>query len=136
MDKEKAGGSQSGGVRIDGRAKVTVGGSIVGGDMTVTNYGQMSNTQLNEIFRPIQDAVQQAAPEKQGEAAPKVEALKSEAAKGEKANDGVMATLINGIVKLAPGAVSAVASAFGTPLLGGIAGPVTKIVLKDLGLGS
>lgn len=61
--------------------------------------------------------------------------MKSEAAKGEKANDGVMAALVNGIAKLVPGAVSAVTSAFGTPLLSGIAGPVTKIVLKDIGLG-
>jgi hypothetical protein len=136
MDDDKGSRSQSGGVSIGGRARVTVGGSIVGGDMTVTNYGEMSNTQLNEIFRPIHDAVQQSSPEKQAEAAPKIEALKSEAAKGEKANDGVMAALVHGIVKLVPGAVSAVTSAFGTPLLSGIAGPVTRIVLKDIGLGS
>jgi hypothetical protein len=43
-----------------------------------------------------------------------------------------MAKLVNGIVGLVPGAVSAVVSAFGTPILGGVAGPVTKFVLDEL----
>jgi hypothetical protein len=71
MNNDKGSPSQTGGVSIGERARVTVGGSIVGGDMTVTNYGEMSNTQLNEIFRPIHDAVKLAVPEKQAEAAPK-----------------------------------------------------------------
>jgi hypothetical protein len=59
-------------------------------------------------------------------------ALKQEAAKGEDANDDVIAKLIDGLVKLAPGAATAVVSAFATPILGGIAGPVTKYVLDKL----
>ena len=43
-----------------------------------------------------------------------------------------MAKLIDGIVGLAPAAVSAVVSAFATPILGGVAGPATKYVLDKL----
>ena len=55
-----------------------------------------------------------------------------EAARGEKADDGRLAQLIEGLVDLAPGAVSAVVSAFASPILAGIAGPVTKYVLDKL----
>jgi len=43
-----------------------------------------------------------------------------------------MAKLVEGIVELVPGAVSAVVSAFATPILGGLAGPVTKFVLDKV----
>ncbi len=61
-----------------------------------------------------------------------MEELKKEAAKGKSATDGVMAKLVEGIVGLVPGAVSAVAGAFGTPLLAGIAGPATQYVLDKI----
>ena len=43
-----------------------------------------------------------------------------------------MAKLVDGIVGLVPGAVSAVVGAFATPILGGIAGPVTQYVLDKM----
>ena len=109
---------------------VTVGGDIVGGDKMVGT--EISSVRLEPIFAPLVEAVRGAPPEKQQEAAQKVEALKSEAAKGKGADDGVMAKLVEGIVALAPKAVSAVVSAFASPILGGIAGPVTKYVLDKI----
>jgi hypothetical protein len=44
----------------------------------------------------------------------------------------VIAKLVDGLVGLVPGATSAVVSAFTTPLLAGIAGPVTGFVLDKL----
>jgi uncharacterized protein YraI len=61
-----------------------------------------------------------------------VAALKQEAAKGKNADDRVVARLVEGLVGLMPGAASAVVSAFATPILGGIAGPVTEYVLEKL----
>ena len=119
MTDEKSG--QSGGINIAG-GSVDVRGDMTGRDKIT--YGEIPRAQLDQAFRPLADAVGQNEEAKQ-----KVEALKTEAAKGKKADDGVMAKLTEGIVKLVPGAVSAVVSAFGTPLLGGIAGPVTKYVL-------
>jgi hypothetical protein len=121
MSDEK---NQSGGVNISG-GSVNVSGDMVGRDKIT--YTVISRAQLDEAFRPVADAVNQHP-----EAAQKLEELKAEVGKHKKANDGVMARLIDGIVKLAPGAVSAIVSAFGTPLLGGIAGPVTKYALDKL----
>lgn len=121
MAEEKPG---SVGVNISG-GNVNVGGDIVGRDKITGT--QISSNHLDAIFRPLEKAVEQ-----QPEATQKVEALKNEAAKGKKADDGVMAKLVKGIAGLVPGAVSAVVSAFANPILGAIAGPVTKYVLDEI----
>lgn len=121
-DESKPGGKQSGGVNISG-GTVNVRGDIVGRDKAMINY----QAQLGEALRPVAQAVEQHP-----EAQQKLEALKTEAGRGQQADDGVMAKLVKGIVGLVPGAVSAVVSAFGTPILGGIAGPVTEYVLGEI----
>lgn len=127
MDNDDRNQDQSGGVNIAG-SSVSVGGDIVGRDK-VTG---ISPAQLEQVFLPLVSAVRAAPAEKQSEAMQKVEALKNEVAKGKGASDSVVAKLLDGIVGLVPGAVTAVVSAFGTPILGGIAGPVTKFVLDKL----
>ena len=54
------------------------------------------------------------------------------ARKGDKANDGLMATLVNGLAELAPGAVGALVSAFSQPVLAEVTGPVTRMILQAL----
>jgi hypothetical protein len=129
MGDEKSGTRQSGGVNISGGA-VTVGGDIVGRDKIVGT--EISQVELNQILRPVEDAIRAASPENQLQAKQKLEELKAEVAKGKSADDGVVAKLVKGLVGLIPGAVSAVVSAFATPILGGIAGPVTKYVLDEI----
>ena len=102
-----------------------IGGDIVGGDKIVQ---AMTPLMIDAAFRPLDEAVKGAPPE----ATAKLAALKAEAGKGKDADDGVVAKLVDGLVGLVPGATSAVVSAFGTPILGGIAGPVTKFVLDKL----
>src|SRR5712692_10015686 len=126
MDDEKSGTRQSGGINISG-GTVTVGGDIVGRDKIVGT--EISRVQLDQILRPIKDAVRTAPPEKQPEAMQKLDELKTQAAKGKNAEDSVVAMLVKGLIGLIPGALSAVVGAFATPLLGGIAGPITKHVL-------
>jgi hypothetical protein len=126
MSDEEEARNQSGGVNISG-GHVTVGGDIIGRDKIV-----FSHAQIDEIFRPLAEAVRAAPPEKRQEAAQKVEALKTEVAKGKGADDRVMGKLVDGIVGLVPSAVGAIVGAFGTPILGGLAGPVTKFVLDKL----
>jgi hypothetical protein len=70
--------------------------------------------------------------EKQNEAIQQAEELKKEVAKGKEANDGVMAKIVDGLVALVPGAVGAVIGMFATPILGGLAGPVTKYTLERI----
>src|SRR5271154_5485891 len=125
---EKTGEGQSGGVNIAGTVG-SVGGDIVGRDKIV---GVPSAAALDKALRPLIEAVGAAPVEKRVEAEAKLAALKQEAAKGKNANDGVIAKLVDGLVGLVPGAASAVVSAFATPLLGSIAGPVTGFVLDKL----
>jgi hypothetical protein len=121
MTDDKSG--QSGGINNSG-GNINAGRDVAGGNIS---YGEISRAKLDEAFRPLADAVGQHEEAKQ-----KVEALKTEAAKGKQADDGLIAKLVEGIVNLVPSAVSAVVSAFGTPLLGGLAGPVTKYVLDKV----
>jgi hypothetical protein len=58
-----------------------------------------------------------------------VEGLKAEAAKGEQADDAIIANIVNGLPGLVPKALGAILSLFATPIPSGIARPVTKIVL-------
>ena len=127
--REKTGEGQSGGINIGGSVGY-VGGSIVGRDQIT---GVPSAAALDDALRPLIEAVRDAPAEKRAEAEAKLAALKQEAAKGKSAaDDKVMAKLVDGLVGLVPGAASAVVSAFATPLLGGIAGPVTDFVLDKL----
>src|SRR5271163_2082958 len=119
---DKPGEGQSGGVNISGTVG-TAGGDIVGRDKIV---GAPSPAALDRA--PLVEAISAAPADKRTEAEAKLAALKQEAAKGEKANDRTVADLVDGLVKLVPGAVSA----FATPILGGIAGPVTGFVLDKL----
>jgi len=75
MSDEKKARGQSGGVNISG-GSVTVGGDIVGRDKIVGT--EISKAQLDQVFRPLTEAVRAARHEKQQEAAQKVEALKNE----------------------------------------------------------
>ncbi len=123
---------QTGGVTNTG---TMIARDVVGGNMTVNTTTTWSPTEIHNTWQPIADAIGAAAPEKQEEAKAKLEALKKEVAKGSKAEDGVVAKLVKGLVGLVPTAVSAVGSAFGTPLLSSVAGPVTKFVLNELSEG-
>jgi hypothetical protein len=127
---ENSTGAQSGGVNIHGGTVTTGGGDIVGRDKVV-NQGS-SRQQLEAVLRPLSEAINSAPAEKRPEALAKLEELKQEASKGEKRDDSVIAKLVDALVGLVPSAASAVVSAFGTPILGAIAGPVTKLVLDKI----
>lgn len=104
----------------------------IGRNASVTMTRGISGAELDRAFAPFYQTLHDVPPEKQAEAAQKVDALKQEAAKGRQANDSVMAKLLDELVGLVPGMVTAVASTFGTPLLGGIAGPVTAFVVDKI----
>ena len=126
MSERKSAGP-SGGVHI-GQVRF-VGGDIVGGDKIT---GAFSAAQVDDALRPLVDATRAAPAETRAEAEAKLSSLKQEAAKGRGADDGVVAKLVDGLVGLVPGAASAVVSAFATPILAAVAGPVTGFVLDKL----
>ena len=121
-------GNNSGNINTGTQTTVgNVAGDFVGHDKVTQG---ISPRDLEPLFAPLLATVaHQAPPGQQASAMQKVEQLKSEVAKGQQADDGKIGTIVEGLVALVPGAVSAVVSMFATPLLGGIVGPVTKFVL-------
>jgi hypothetical protein len=125
---ENAGERQSGGVNIGGTIG-SVGGDIVGRDKIV---GAPSTAALDNVLRPLTEAIAAAPVEVRADAEAKLSALKQETGNGKQANDRTIAKLVDGLVGLVPSATTAVVSAFATPILGGIAGPITGFVLDKL----
>lgn len=87
---------------------------------------------LERLFAPIMAAAQQVDPAQRQAAEQAAQELKAEAGKGKNADDTRLAKLIDGLVGLVPTAVTAVVSAFASPILAGVAGPVTHYVLQKL----
>ena len=124
------------GTRID-----TGGGAYVGGSAHADGdiVGRDKNTQgvlpaeLEPLFaRLLADVSNQASMVRKAAAIQKVEELKAEIAKGEKADDSRLGTIVDGLVALVPGAVASVVSLFATPILEDLVGPVTRFVLGKL----
>jgi hypothetical protein len=105
------------------------GGDIVGRDKIV---GAPPAAALEDALRPLIEVVKAAPSQTRDEAEAKLAALKSEAKKGDDANDEAVADLVDGLVELVPEAAGAAVSAFASPILGGIIGPVARFALRKL----
>jgi hypothetical protein len=127
-------------VRIDrvGGDKITIGdvgsgAAVAAGKGAYASAGSgLSSVELDALFSQLTTILEDTPAEYKSTALEKVESLKTEVAKGEEADDSQLAKLIDSLIALAPGAVSAVVSVFASPILGGIAGPVTKFVLEKI----
>ncbi|MDQ3773682.1 MAG: toll/interleukin-1 receptor domain-containing protein [Pseudomonadota bacterium] len=118
-----------GGAYVSGSVD-TGGGDFVGRDRVTRG---VSPRDLERLFASLLAAVtKQAPPDKQTATVQQVEELKAEVAKGKQADDSKVGRIVDGLVAMVPGALGAVVSMFATPILGGIAGPVTKSVLDKL----
>ena len=130
---DKFGGDKVAGDKIGGNKTTENSGILIEGDAVDSQLNvTYSREQISNALAPIATAIAAAPPEKAAEAKQKLKELEDEAAKGKGAKDTVVAKLLEGLVGLVPTAVSAVAGAFGTPILAGIAGPATKYVLDKL----
>ncbi|MFM7581353.1 MAG: hypothetical protein ACKO9F_01340 [Caldilinea sp.] len=149
----------TGGGAVVGGSVYTGGGHFVGRDMTVqgdkvggdkVGVGDVSGTgvaigsgasvqigpsadKVAQALAPVLTALQQSTVDvaTQAAAMQEIEKLKAELAKGKDADDSRIAGILDGLANLVPGAVAAIVSTFGTPLLVGIAGPVTQFVLNQ-----
>jgi hypothetical protein len=115
-----------GGVTITGSNVNTAGGDIVGRD----KIQYLSSHQIDDVFGPVRKVIETAGDKAAAEE--KLRALKDEVSKGKHADDSVIAKLMEGLVGLVPGAVAAIVGAFASPVLSGLAGPVTKYVLNKI----
>lgn len=127
--KPKSRPREGGGVSISGGT--VQARDIIGGDKT-TFGSETSEIHFQRIFQPLKDIALSAAPETRDEALRAVESIQAEAHKGESANDGVLAKMIDHLVDLVPEAARAIASTFSVPILRAIAGPVTQFVLGKI----
>lgn len=128
---DKVDGDQVGGDKISVGDISNSSGIAIGKNITQTNTHGIDATQLDKLFAQMAQAAA-ADPSKRAEAEQMVNDIKAEAAKGDQADDTHMAKLIDGFVALVPAGVGAVVSAFASPILGGVAGPVTKFMLDRL----
>ena len=121
-----------------GAGSVNIGGNNSGTINTGTQVIHHHGTNASDIpalFAALLDAVNtHAAPNVKAEVVAQIAQLKTEIAKGAAAEDGTVAKLVDGLVGLVPDAARTVASTFATPVLSGIAGPLTKWVLETLKL--
>jgi hypothetical protein len=125
----------AGGVNIRGNNSGTINTGAMNTGTQVTNHHGMNASDVPALFAALLAAVNaHAAPSVKAEAVAQVAQLKSEVAKGAAADSGVVAKLVDGLVGLVPDAARTVASTFATPVLSGIAGPLTKWVLETLKL--
>jgi hypothetical protein len=108
------------------------GGDFVGRDKISVSQG-FSPHDFEAFFARLLTAVTDQAPaDVQIEAKRQVEELKTEVAKGKEADDGKIGGIVHGLATMVPGAIGAIVSMFATPILSGIAGPVTTFVLGEL----
>ena len=140
------GGVNTGGGDFTGRDKITHGDQITTGTVSGMGIAIGSHASANvstgidagalgAALAPVAEAVRQSGANAatQEQALQMIEQLKQELAKAnERADDGRVSTVLKGLTDLVPGAVSAVVSSFATPVIGGLVGPVTKIVLDSL----
>jgi hypothetical protein len=123
--------------------KITVGavsgtGVAIGRGARASVQQGVSGDELAKALAPMIDAVQRSATgaAMQAAALHAIEELKQELAKGTRAEDTRVASIVDDLARMVPGAIAAVVSAFATPLVGGLAGPVTQFVLSRLKRGA
>jgi hypothetical protein len=138
------GNVQAGGHVVGRDMKIVHGDQITAGDISgagiaIGRGAQANVTQgvaprdLESLFAPLLAAIAQEAPvDKKTAAAQQVQELKAEIAKGTQADDGKIASTVEGLAGLAPKAVGTIVGIFANPILSGVAGPITKYVLEKL----
>lgn len=133
---EKKEEGRSGGINFTG-GDTRIQGDVAGGDLNKNVYGNVTYgaipaEKLEALLKPLIELVDSTAEPAKSEATTNVNELKEELGKGADADDGTLAKLVDGLIRLVPTAVAAVVGAFASPVLAGVAGPVTKAVLEKL----
>ncbi len=138
------GGSVTSGGDFVGRDKIlygdqtTVGsirgsGNAIGHSARAAASSGIQPAELDALFALLEHSVARGASATQLEtASQQVQRIKAELASPLPDQDGRLAKLIDGLADMVPGAIGAIVSAFGNPILAGVAGPVTQFVLARL----
>jgi hypothetical protein len=136
------GGNNRGDLNTGTQTRIETGGAYIGGNVE-TGGGDFTGRDqfvqgvpapdLEPLFAPLLAAVARQAPaDRQADARKQVLALKAELTRGKGADDGRMAGILDGLAAMVPGAIGTLVGIFASPILQGIAGPVTSYVLSKL----
>ncbi len=88
---------------------------------------------LDMLFQSFNEQVRQAASsDKQNQVEAKAKELQAELSKGEAASGDRLNKIVDALLEMVPGAVSAIGTMFASPILGALVGPATKLVLDHL----
>lgn len=88
--------------------------------------------QLDTLIQPVKEQLKAAPPDQRQPAEEKMNDLKTELTKGHNANADRLNKIIDSLLDLVPGALSALVTMFANPILGALVGPVTKSILDRL----
>ncbi len=117
-----------GGAYFAGNVQVT--GNLTGRDHIT--HGSSNADVVALLDRLDAEVLRSVAADRQKDAERKLSELRSELEKGLGANDSRLAKTVDGLAERVPEAVGPLVSLFATPILTGVAGPVTKFVLDKL----
>ncbi|MCB8982042.1 MAG: hypothetical protein H6657_31950 [Ardenticatenaceae bacterium] len=118
-----------------------MGGDKVSGDKITVSFAPknlqvqqgFAGDQLSALFAPLLlEAVQKARQEQQETAVAKIAKLKTETSKEEKADDEIIANLIQDIVELIPTSAEIIITLFTNAVIAKCAGTATRYVLKRI----
>lgn len=124
-------GDHRGGITFNGSIG-EIKGPVVGGDYNITVARAEYAEAIDRSLLPLYQAIEAGPRDVHHWASEAVADIRAEAIKGTNADDGAIARLIDGLVGIVPAAAKAVVSAFATPVLQGLAGPVTSLLISKL----
>lgn len=107
-------------------------GVAIGRNSRINVNAGLSGSEIAQLLTPILEIAKAAPEEVRGVAVAKAQELQVAVATDSQGNDSKIAGLLEDLTKLIPGALSAVVSAFASPVLAGVTGPVTKYILAKL----
>jgi hypothetical protein len=107
---------------------ITVGDIVNASDVVIGNRNQI----IHQEFAPLYRELENLRPDQKEEAEQIVKNIEKEVVSGKQGDDQRLSRLIDRLVDLIPGAVSAVVSMFSTPVLSGLVGPATKAILDQI----
>jgi tetratricopeptide (TPR) repeat protein/MinD-like ATPase involved in chromosome partitioning or flagellar assembly len=130
--------SQQGDTVSDDRsAKLTIGnitgtGVAIGQGARATVERNVGKSELDQLLSPIMKIIHKVSSDKKEEAMKKAEVLKSELAKGSRADDTALAKSVDSLAALVPKTTNVLVQLLNSPNVAGNLGPVTRFVVERI----
>lgn len=109
-----------------------VGGSTIqmSKNASASMAQNIRKSELDDLLKPLMDKIRDAGPDSSGPVWESFQVLKTELAKGNQANDRLLARTADKLISLVPAAGETLADLLRSPRLGNFVGPVTQFVIE------